>query len=32
MKIAEGQHTPYQIAVGKTDYEVRSLATLDLYA
>lgn len=23
IKIAEGQHTPYQIAVGKTDYKVR---------
>lgn len=25
MKIAEGQHTPYQIAVGKTDYQVRCI-------
>jgi hypothetical protein len=25
MKIAEGQHTPYQIAVGKTNYKVRLL-------
>ena len=26
MKIAEGQHTPYQIALGKSDYKVRGCA------
>jgi len=31
MKIAEGQHTPYQIAVGKTDYKVRR-QFIDLHA